>query len=171
MKTVVLGDQPPALASLIAERKRLGLDRHDEVWHGEYHMAPAANAQHGKIGAKLVALLMSPADERGLHVTLEFNLGDANDFRVPDLGVHRDDPQATWLATAVVVVEIRSPDDETYDKLGFYFDHGVDELLIADLVERDVHWYRRGAVAFEPETCSDLLGLTAEQVSCALGWG
>ena len=43
MKTVVLGDPPPVLASLIAERKRLGLDTHDEVWQGEYHMAPAAS--------------------------------------------------------------------------------------------------------------------------------
>ena len=40
MKTVVLGDPPPALASLIAERQRLGLDRRDEIWEGDYHVVP-----------------------------------------------------------------------------------------------------------------------------------
>lgn len=34
MKTVILGDPPPAIASLIAERQRLGLDTDDEVRDG-----------------------------------------------------------------------------------------------------------------------------------------
>jgi hypothetical protein len=39
MKTVVLGDPPLVLTSLIADRKRLGLDSHDEAWNGEYQLS------------------------------------------------------------------------------------------------------------------------------------
>lgn len=46
MKTVVLGEMPPPLVSFLAERRRLGLDGHDEVWAGEHHMAPMGSAEH-----------------------------------------------------------------------------------------------------------------------------
>ena len=45
-----------------------------------------------------------------------------------------------YLATAALVVEIVSPDDETWEKLDFYAAHHVDELLIVDPQERQVHW-------------------------------
>ena len=43
VRTVVLGPPPAEISALIARRHALGLDTHDEVWEGEYHMAPAAN--------------------------------------------------------------------------------------------------------------------------------
>jgi hypothetical protein len=49
MKTVVLGDPPAVLVTLFEERKRPGLDTHDEIWNGEYHMAPAAAFSHGRM--------------------------------------------------------------------------------------------------------------------------
>ena len=78
MKTVVLGDPPPLLASLIADRKRLGLDRHDEVWQGEYHIAPAASYAHGRAEAILASLLRPIAIEPNLrcvprHVNCQLN--------------------------------------------------------------------------------------------------
>jgi hypothetical protein len=36
MRTVVLGPRPPELDALIARRRSLGLDTHDEVWKGEH---------------------------------------------------------------------------------------------------------------------------------------
>ena len=45
-----------------------------------------------------------------------------------------------FLPTAALVVEIVSPDDKTWEKLGFYAARGVDELLIVDPQERRVHW-------------------------------
>lgn len=49
----------------------------------------------------------------------EFNLGESeHNFRVPDGGVLQLGAAGTWLATAALVVEIVSPnDDETWDKL------------------------------------------------------
>ncbi len=40
MRTVVLGPRPPELQALVERRRALGQDLHDEVWHGDYHVAP-----------------------------------------------------------------------------------------------------------------------------------
>ncbi len=41
--TVVVGERPPELESFLARRCTLGLDGHDEVWEGAYHVAPHAH--------------------------------------------------------------------------------------------------------------------------------
>jgi Uma2 family endonuclease len=38
------------------------------------------------------------------------------------------------------VVEVVSPEDRSWDKLGFYAQHDVDEVLIVDSDKREVHW-------------------------------
>jgi len=45
-----------------------------------------------------------------------------------------------YLPTAALVVEIVSPGDDTWEKLGFYAAHRVDELLIVDPEKRQVDW-------------------------------
>ena len=170
MKTVVLGDPPAALASLIADRKRQGLDRHDELWQGEYHMSPAASFEHADAVGSLHLLLGPGARAIGLRNVGEFNLGVRRDFRVPDLGFHRGRPTGTWLATAAIVVEVLSPDDETREKYGFYFDRGVEELLVVDPIERTAQWYARGAIGFDPVDTSLLLSVTNDEVAAALDW-
>jgi hypothetical protein len=57
-----------------------------------------------------------------------------------ELGRHRlqPGPETVYLPTAAVVVEIVSPDDETYDKLPFYAAHGVNEVLVSDPDERSL---------------------------------
>jgi len=47
--------------------------------------------------------------------------------------------------TAALVIEVRSPGDETYDKFGLYAKRGVEELLVADPQRRAVQiWLLRG---------------------------
>ena len=169
VKTVVLGEPPSVLASLIADRKRLGLDTHDEVWQGEYHMAPAASFEHARVGAGLAAFLVSLAASAGLEVSLEFNLGTADNFRVPDLGLHRGRPIGVWIASAAIVVEVRSPDDETFAKFGFYHANGVEEILVVDPQRQAVAWFRRGDHDFrECPTSRVLPGV--EQLADLLQW-
>jgi Uma2 family endonuclease len=169
MRTVVLGDPPPVLVSLISDRQRLGLDTHDEVWQGEYHMAPAANFQHGQVQLEIAILLKRRVPD-GFVVGLEFNLGEKTNFRVPDLGVHRGKPSASWFATAAIVVEVRSPDDETFDKFDFYFKHAVEEILVADLTTHEVHWFLRSSTGFANAARSELCGITEAEVAAVLGW-
>ncbi len=170
MRTVILGEPPPVISSLIADRQRLGHDTHDELWEGDYHMAPAANSGHGYIQGILVRVLGTAADATDLYVTVEFNLGDPQNFRVPDIGFHRSLPTETWVPTAEVVVEVRSPDDESYEKFGHYFDHGVEEVLITDLTTHEVQWYRRGDAGFERCDASAVLRVDDVTVRAALSW-
>lgn len=170
MKTVVLGELPHALSSLIVERQRLGLDSHDEIWDGNYHMAPAPTGKHAKTGATILRVLSDAADNTGLFSTLEFNLGNPQDFRVPDLGFHRTDPLGAWHDTAAIIVEVRSPEDESYEKFGFYFAHGVEEILIADISSEAVQWYQRSDVEFVTADASDILGISSQHITNALRW-
>ena len=165
MKTVVLGEPPAALSSLISQRQRLGQNTHDEIWDGEYHMAPAANGRHGEVQALLTAFFFPHALQAGLKTTVEFNLGDTNNFRVPDIGIHRQTPHQTWFATAALVCEVRSPDDESWQKFDFYFDAGVEEVVVFDLDDDNIHWFARTANEFVPVKASELLGVTVADVA------
>jgi hypothetical protein len=46
VRTVVLGPRPPELEAVLERRRALGQDLYDEVWAGEYHMAPAPSHRH-----------------------------------------------------------------------------------------------------------------------------
>ncbi len=118
-----------------AERTRratLGLDMSDEVWNGEYQMAPAAHWGHGYLQGQVPRLLGPLADARNLLSTGPVNIGEPDNYRVPDHAFHRNLPLGVWNPTATVVVEVLSPGDATFDKIGFYADHGVEEIWIID---------------------------------------
>jgi len=71
----------------------------------------------------------------------DFNLGESeHDFRVPDGGLLRPGTADVWVSTAPMVVEILSPGDESRQKLGFYAEHRVDEVLLVDPDKRTVTW-------------------------------
>lgn len=172
MKTVIPDPLPAAVAELIERRKKLGLDHFDEIWDGVYHVAPMARFGHGRLDQQLAVLLEPAARRTGLVVSGPFNLGDADDFRVPDRGVHRGDPdpRTVYLASAALVVEIVSPGDETYDKVPFYAAHRVEELWIVDPAERAVQIRTLVGDGYEVTERSDLLDLTSAQIASELGW-
>lgn len=142
MSTLVLDPPPVEFQALLERRKRLDQDRHDEVWEGVYHMAPAPRNAHTDIQQQLVELLSPLARRAGLHPLLagEFNIGEPGDFRVPDGGLLRSRVDAIWNPTAALAVEIVSPGDETWAKLPFYAAHEVEELLIVDPAARSIDW-------------------------------
>ena len=132
---LVLGTPPPELEALLERRRQAGVDRLDEVWQGVRHIVPGPSIEHADISQQLAVLLDGPARAAGLPPTMsEFNLGESeHDFRVPDGGLHRPGASGVWQATAAAVVEILSPGDESRQKLPFYADHDVDEVLLVDL--------------------------------------
>ncbi len=85
-------------------------------------------------------LLGPHADVAGLGLIGEFNLGEPDDYRVPDGGLHRPGPDELWNTTAALVIEILLPGDKSWGKLPFYAEHQVDELVIVDPAERAVRW-------------------------------
>jgi Uma2 family endonuclease len=142
MSTLILDPALVEIQALIERRKRLDQDRHDEVWEGVYHMAPAARNAHGYIQQQLSELISPHARQAGLYPMLsgEFNIGEKDNFRVPDGGLFRNWEDVVWNPTAALAVEIVSPGDESWQKLPFYADHHVEELLIVDPASRSIDW-------------------------------
>ncbi len=160
----------PATAALIARRRELGIDLFDEVWDGEYVVVPGPGAAHALVERQLAVLLEPAARGRGLVGSGPFNLGTERDFRVPDGGFHRGAPRGAFVPTAAVVVEVLSPDDRTYKKFGFYAAHGVDEIVVADVQQRRVECWRRAVDGYRPAAHSELLGLSAAEMTRAIDW-
>jgi putative restriction endonuclease len=170
MRTLVLDPPPPQLEELLERRRRMGADRRDEVWAGVYHMVPSPNGAHSSIAHQLGVLLDAPARAAGLHMTVEFNMGVKDNFRIPDLGVHRERRSETWIPTAAIAVEISSPHDETWEKLPFYAEHEVDELLIVDPQARSVTWLVLQGGEYRPVDRSEIVDVSASDLASRIDW-
>lgn len=170
MRTVVLGERPPELEDLIRRRRELGQDGFDEVWQGEYHVAPNAHSSHGIVAGEITAALRGAARRRGLLLSGPFNLGDPQDFRVPDGGFHRSAPGTLYVPTAAVVVEVLSPDDETFRKFDFFAAHGVEEVLVASPAERWVRCWHRTDGAYAEQDVSAVLGVSMVELVAEVAW-
>jgi Uma2 family endonuclease len=171
MPTLVLDPQPVEVASLIERRRRLGQDRFDEVWAGVLHMNPAPHGRHANIQQQLAELLGPLARRAHLLPRIGvFNLGEQKDYRVPDGGLHRPGPDQLYYSTAALVVEIVSPDDETWDKQAFYAKHGVDELVVVDPRERHVHWLGLVGEKYQPLRASGLIELGPDELAAQIDW-
>jgi Uma2 family endonuclease len=151
MATVIL-DQHLA-ESLIAERKRLGQDRYDEVWEGIYRMAPAPNTLHARIVSYLSAFFQSGIDAKGLgQVLIGINVSDRvkawdKNYRIPDLSVIlnggiAEDRDTFWLSGPDFVVEVCSPDEDPHEKIDFYESVGVREMLVINRATWKIELFR-----------------------------
>lgn len=132
MKPVMMHEQ------LIEERRRVGLDKHDEVWDGVIHMVPSGSRSHQRIQFKLATALAPIAKRRGLDMFLDFDLMDPvkgeKDYRQPDITIvdpERTKPRAIQPG-AHVAIEIISPHDEGRQKIGFYVRQQVQEVWLLD---------------------------------------
>lgn len=124
----------PVPESLLAERRRAGADRRDEMWEGVLHMVPPASGPHQRLNAALNEVFGPLARVNGLVPHVEAGLFRApDDYRVPDQCYARPDQLSErGVEGAVLIVELLSPGDETYDKLDWYAAAGVDEVLVVD---------------------------------------
>jgi Uma2 family endonuclease len=170
MRTTFVTDPPPIVEDWLARRRALGQDRFDEIWEGEYHVAPGPSRGHGIVDDEIGAALRDLARGIGLIGATACNIGTPSDFRVPDRAYFRDREDRVWNPTAAIVVEIVSPGDESRRKLDFYFRAGVEEVLIVDSETWTVEWFERGPDAFRPADASALLGITSAELAAAVDW-
>lgn len=170
MRTVVLGDRPAELDALIRHRALIGADRYDEVWEGEYHMAPPPNGAHAALDNEFAIVFSSLARRAGLFSRGSVNIGALGDFRVPDRCVLRRNESRVWYETAALVLEVVSPGDESWDKFGFYAAHEVDEIVIADPRDHSVRWFRREGREYEPVERSTLLDVSVADIVGQIEW-
>jgi Uma2 family endonuclease len=132
----------------LEERRRSGAHRFDEMWDGVLHIPPARTTSQQALKCDLAIYLHAHwAKPRGCRVNQEVNLTTPEDeaqwtlnYRIPDLvlldsarfGIDKDE---YMVGAPLVVVEICSPGDETYDKFPFYAGLGVPEVWV---VHRDI---------------------------------
>jgi len=141
MKAVIL-DMPQ---HWLDERKRSGAERFDEMWEGVLHVSPSPNFEHQDFNFQLEMFLYRewalPTRGRIVHELNVVHPDDEDDwihnYRIPDLILLSKDRlgfnRSTYILGApLVCVEIRSPHDESYDKLPFYVRLGVPEVWIID---------------------------------------
>ncbi len=138
--------------SWLEERARLGLDRFDEVWEGVVHMPPAPGQEHQPLGSKLLIFLGVILERCGVQVQYQTEVhrpgSGGSDYRIPDLVAFRDDqPGIAVISRGIeggplAVIEILSPDDETYEKFDFYAALGVAEIIVLQPLTREAEVYR-----------------------------
>jgi Uma2 family endonuclease len=171
MRTLVLDPPTAGLDPVLERRRRSGLDRLDEIWEGVLHMVPAPNFAHGDLESQLHAILRPLAQQAGLSMIGQSNLGEGeHDFRVPDSALHLPGASGTWHSTAPLVIEIVSPNDESWEKLPFYAAHEVDEVLIVDPRKRTVSWLGLTGGEYKPIERSGLVELGARELTEQLAW-
>jgi Uma2 family endonuclease len=163
---------------LLDERHAKDIDRADELWEGVLHMVPPPLGEHSDIQSELIVLFHRAGRARGLVARCEIGIfNHRHDYRVPDAAVVRAEHRIReGLRGAELVLEVRSPLDETDRKLDWYIARGVSEILIVDRDSRAVELYvgRDGkALPVPPDDdgCVDLatVGLRLGPVDSAEG--
>ncbi len=172
MATFVRDPEPIEIEQLRKRREELGIDQYDEVWEGVLHMNPPPSTEHQLILEQLGELLRPLARSANLvSLIREFGIGRGKEnYRVPDGGLFRTQPHGVWQMTAALVIEVVSPDDETWAKFDHFAAHNVDELLIIDPQERQVHWFALRDGKYEPIEHSALIELGATKLAEQLTW-
>jgi Uma2 family endonuclease len=159
------------MEELLERRRRIGADRNDEMWNGVLHMNPSPTGSHADLLQRVSDLLMRPADDAGLVRRFSnVNIGTSHDYRIPDGVLQREALPDLWQPTAALAIEIRSPNDETWEKLPHYAECGVDELLIIDPRERTVTWLALAGGEYQPTERSNVIPLGSVELAAQLDW-
>ncbi len=148
MKAVMLDIK----AEILDARRCTGADRWDEMWDGVLHMPPMPNRSHQELELDLGAWLRAFwARPQGNKVYPPINLALPGrwpkDYRIPDLVLltpdrFHIDRNEYFEGAPTAVVEIRSPDDESYEKLPFYAQLQIPEVWIVDRDTRQPEVFR-----------------------------
>ena len=137
----------------LSRRRRTGIDRYDEMWEGVLHMAPAPAYEHQRL-VSAIDRSLGPLCERSGRGVLAPGINvfsDAittSDYRIPDLTFVAAGRQHIMAADGIrgggpdAVIEVRSPDDESYEKFPFFARLGVREVIIVHRDSKEVELYR-----------------------------
>ena len=172
MRVLALDSSLPEIEALLESRRISGQDGSDEMWNGVLHLSPHSTFRHAQLSQQLAEILGPLARDVGLIPAIaEFNLGSSDqDYRVPDGGLVRDRNDRLFVPTAALVIEIRSRDDESWEKLPFYAAHGVEEVVILEPESREVTWLRSQGGGYVAAERSTLIDMSPTQLADRLDW-
>jgi Uma2 family endonuclease len=145
----------------LADRRSKGLDRRDEVWEGVLHMTPAPSLEHQRVLDRIIEFLAPLLRQRGRgtlisSVNVFRDASAAPDYRIPDLAFVASGRERVLQPDGIrgggpdAVIEIRSPDDETYEKLPFYAALGVAEVIVVQRDSKEPEIFRLGGAEYSP---------------------
>jgi Uma2 family endonuclease len=152
MATMILD---PLLAEQLREQRRAwGSDKFDEVWEGVYMMAPLPNDEHQNLVFEFCIVLNESLGRQKLaQIRPGVNLASQSvnwkeNYRCPDVAVFLRDTQAEncdthWRGPADFLIEITSPGDRAHEKIPFYNQIGVHEVLIVNRETWTLELYQR----------------------------
>jgi Uma2 family endonuclease len=148
----------------IQDRRDRGADGVDEVWEGVYIVPPLANVPHQALAAAFTGIFFNAITLEGRGRVLpganvsDRRTGWKQKFRAPDVVVVLKESQAIDCETHLMggpdfLTEIQSPGDDTEEKIPFYAQLRVGELLVIQRDTRQLQLYRhdgQGLVLVEP---------------------
>jgi hypothetical protein len=153
---------------ILESRRRSGINQRDEVWEGVLHMSPEPDFEHQDFEGGLETWLrLNWGRPNGAKVLHRINLalpgaGTAwvDNYRIPDLILLTSARFAINFRTHFeggpeVVVEIRSPGDESEEKLPFYAQIGVLEVWIIDRDTKQIDLYVRSGDSYARQPAGD----------------
>lgn len=134
----------------VRSRQEREQDLFDEVWEGVYVVPPLARNSHQDLVSALTSILFHVVNlEKRGRVLAGANVSDRQagwerNYRDPDIVVVLNNSRAVdcethWMGGPDFLVEVQSPNDETEEKILFYSQLQVRELLI---VQRDARRLR-----------------------------
>jgi Uma2 family endonuclease len=128
-----------------------------------------------RIGTRLVGFLESRLARRGIQVLYETGVhrpgASGEDYRIPDLVFFREPGlivERGLEGAPLAVLEIRSPDDETYEKFAFWAQLGVQEIIVVVPEGRRVEVHRLAGSRYV-DTAADAAG-TAHAATIDVGF-
>jgi Uma2 family endonuclease len=160
---------------IIRDRQKRGIDKYDEVWEGVYVMPPLANNPHQRLVGALTPIYQGAVPRHKGEVLPGANVSDRRigweaNFRCPDIvvvlkGGRAIDCGTHWFGGPDFLTEIRSPGDDTEEKIPFYERLQVRELLIIDRDSRELRLLRHDGVGLTdvaPDRFRGVLWLVSE---------
>jgi Putative restriction endonuclease len=160
----------PALSrEVIRQRQERGIDKYDEVWEGVYIVPPLAINPHQDLATALAAIgfIVITLEGHG-RVEAGANVSDRrsgweHNFRDPDVVVVLDGSRAVdcrthWMGGPDFLIEVRTPGDETEEKIQFYSRIQVRELLVIHRDTRELRLYRHDGQELRLVEPSDFRG-------------
>jgi Uma2 family endonuclease len=141
------------------------MEKFDERWEGEWHFVNPPKRWHPALNSAMFRVLAPFAEAGGLVAYCESTgvFAGAEDWRIPDQVYARPDQEIEdGLTGAELVVEVRSPDDESYAKLPFYAARGITEAMIVHRDRRFELFRLDDAGTYQPvdDGRSTVLGVT-----------
>jgi hypothetical protein len=142
---------PVAIPHVLRFRERTGAHRFDEMWEGVLHMPPAPSFHHQTLSSRILNFFVEVWGPRaGGASVMQANVSTAErwdqDYRIPDVCVMLPDrvpPGEVMFVQPNAVFEVRSPGDETYEKLPFYAAVGVQAVVVVERNTKAVQVFAR----------------------------